>query len=377
MKILHVVGSLDLKYGGPSQSVPGLCAGCLSVGLESTILTTDFDMAMASENCRQLSISSLSRPRNIREWFGFALELDRIISGSEANVLHLHGLWDLFLFLCFLSAKRSGLRVALSPRGMLEPWSLRWRGLKKKLALLTYQGRVLNNTDLFFATSDAERANILKLVRSANVVIIPNGISIANYPVIEEELLLTQSTDVEQRTALYLGRVHPKKGLDILLEAWARVSPIHWCLKIVGPSEIDEANRLQSLSKTLGVDHLIDFQQPVYGHMKTEIFRGADLFVLPSYSENFGISVLEALASGLPVITTTGTPWQVIQEEKCGWYIEPNVEDLTRALNEATSSDAVSLRKMGKFSRGVASNYDWREVGTMAKRAYASIGSRE
>ena len=141
----------------------------------------------------------------------------------------------------------------------------------------------------------------------------------------------------------------------MLIEAMSGVE--HLRLKIAGEGEIAYVRSLMNMVNDLGLGGKIEFVGPVYGVEKWQMVRDADVVVLPSYSENFGLIVAEALASGTPVMTTTGTPWQAIEANDCGWWIEPNVEAIKRTLKaiQLTSSD--DLRMKGQRGRTLIEEY--------------------
>jgi glycosyltransferase involved in cell wall biosynthesis len=164
---------------------------------------------------------------------------------------------------------------------------------------------------------------------------------------------------------LSLGRIHPKKGLEILLRAWARLEPDRpgWRLRIVGPSEAGHDAVLKSLARELRLSR-VSIEGAVYGDAKNGIYTTAGVFVLPTLNDNFAITVAEALASGIPVIATKGAPWSGLVEERCGWWIDHGVEPLTAALSEATARPADELSVMGERGRAwMARDFSWSRAG--------------
>src|SRR5262249_5679271 len=130
--------------------------------------------------------------------------------------------------------------------------------------------------------------------------------------------------------------IHPKKGIDRLIQAWALLERTHpgWRLRIVGPSEGGYAAGLSNLAASLGL-RSVSIEGPIYAHEKLAAYREADLFVLPTLNENFGLSVAECLAAGTPVISTVGAPWRGLEAEGCGWWIAQGVEPLAQAMSRA------------------------------------------
>ena len=161
-----------------------------------------------------------------------------------------------------------------------------------------------------------------------------------------------------------LGRIHPKKGLDRLVRAWAKVEAAHpeWRLRIVGPDELGHAGELAALAAELKTQR-VSIEDSVAGDAKTAAYREADLFVLPTLNENFAITVAEALAAGTPVIATKGAPWRGLQSEGCGWWIDHGVEPLAAALANAMAMRREALQAMGAKGRAwMARDFSWDRV---------------
>jgi glycosyltransferase involved in cell wall biosynthesis len=163
---------------------------------------------------------------------------------------------------------------------------------------------------------------------------------------------------------LSLGRIHPKKGLARLLHAWSKVEPGHpgWRLKIVGPPEVGHDNELRALAMALGLTR-VSVEGAIYGDAKTTAYEGADVFVLSTLNENFGLTVAEALAAGTPVISTKGAPWSGLESEGCGWWIDQGVEPLAAALAHVMALPREALEAMGKRGREwMARDFVWDRV---------------
>jgi glycosyltransferase involved in cell wall biosynthesis len=276
---------------------------------------------------------------------GFSWALRRqLIQGSKPKILHLHGLWNPLLFAFARIALANRIPYVVAPHGMLEPWSLTVRAIRKRLALNTYQGRMLDRASAIHTTCEAEAEQVRRLGYSRSpIFVIPNAVeepqSVPNgWP---------SRSGAERQVLLFLSRVHEKKGLENFLTVWNQVRPVHWELKIVGhgdPAYVARLKQQCASSKTPNVT----FHDHVDGDAREAMFAGASAFVLPTFSENFGNAIAEAMLRGLPIITTTGTPWSVISEKKLGWYVEPNREQLVGALNELIATEPGELRAMGR-----------------------------
>jgi glycosyltransferase involved in cell wall biosynthesis len=273
----------------------------------------------------------------------------------EADVIHNHGLW----LMPNVEAGRAALLARkpfiVAPRGMLSPAALAFSRLKKRAVWALMQGNVVRRASCIHATSEQEHDEIRDFGLKNPIAVIPNGIDIP-----ELDRCLTNATDAG-RVVLSLGRIHPKKGLDRLVRAWAIIEAAHsdWRLRIIGPDELGHARELASLAASLKTQR-VSIEGPVAGDAKTSAYREADLFVLPTLNENFAITVAEALAAGTPVIATKGAPWHGLEREDCGWWIDHGVEPLVATLAKAMIMRRGSLQAMGAKGRAwMKRDFSW------------------
>jgi glycosyltransferase involved in cell wall biosynthesis len=260
---------------------------------------------------------------------------------------------------------------------MLEPWALKHKKWKKDLAWAFYQRRDLTCANAIHATAVKEAQNLARLNLGLPVYTIPNGVDIPELPGPESPGHERVRTDETPRTALFLGRLYPVKGLPLLIKAWDRVRPKGWRLVLAGPDEAGHQATLETLIRKTGLTGTISFAGSLVGPPKSQCLAGADLFILPSYSESFGIAIAEALAHGLPVLTTNGTPWPMLSERGCGWSVDATVDGIADGLSRATSLDTKSLEAMGAKGRAwVSSEFGWERVAKQFVAAYEEILGR-
>ena len=274
-----------------------------------------------------------------------------------ADVVHGHGIWLWPNLAAAAAARRAGKPFVCSPRGMLSREALAFSPVRKRLVWTLGQRAALAGAAALHATSDAERGDIRAAGLTAPVAVIPNGVDTA------EEPPARPAGGV--RTALSLGRIHPKKGLDTLLAAWARVEGDHpgWRLRIVGPAEDGHDDELRTIARSLGLQR-VTIEGPVWGAEKAALYGSSELFVASTRNENFGLTVAEALAAAMPAISTTGAPWSELQSERCGWWVDQGPDALARALSDALARPAAELAAMGRRGRAlVARRYGWGRVG--------------
>jgi glycosyltransferase involved in cell wall biosynthesis len=306
MRILHVLPSLDQRYGGPLRAVLDLSARSIPLDLDSEVL--GFGRLSIPDNPFPLDkIHELPRgfPHNygfspaLREWIGRHLtRFDGVI---------LHGMW-LYPNWAFLKACRQArVPYVCFPHGMLEPWALYGQGLAKALKKTLYwmlrERAVFKHASAVFFTTERERklAQETFTLPPSSFVVVPYGVDGAP-PRAAQPANPELNIPADRKVALFLGRVHPKKNVDFLIEAWARSSlDPRWLLIVAGPAEPAYQRKLERLTRRCQVQDQVRFVGPVTGLDKSYLFGRAAWFLLPSKQENFGISVLEAINSGCPV----------------------------------------------------------------------------
>jgi glycosyltransferase involved in cell wall biosynthesis len=256
---------------------------------------------------------------------------------------------------------------------MLEPWAMEHKRWKKRLAWSLYQDRDLRRAHCHHTTAEMEARNLRGLRLGVPIEVIPNGVDLPQGCQWSEH---SKRSDPARgcRTALFIGRIYPVKGLPMLIQAWARVRPDGWQLKIAGPDEAEHQAEVELAVSAAGLSEVVSFVGPVYGPAKQSALFNADLLVLPSHSESFGIVVAEALAHGVPVLTTTGTPWSALPERGCGWWVDATADGLAQGLRQATSRAPETLREMGERGRElVAAEFGWEQVAKRFARIYQDL----
>lgn len=353
MKVLLAVKSLLPNYGGPAFSVSRLALALAEAGADVGLWAAD----------RSAPKTALM-PANaaVRRLGGSADEALRDF--GRPDIVHDNGIWLPHNHRLAALAAAADCPRLVSPRGMLEPWALNHKRLKKRLAWWAYQRRDLRRAAYHHATAEREAKTLRELRLGVPIGFIPNGIDIAD-PVVRE------ARDDRTRTALFLGRLHPIKGLSLLIQAWGRLRPRGWRLDIAGPDEAGYRAVLEREVVAASLAESVRFLGSLDGEAKQRAFADADLFVLPSYSESFGMAAGEALAHGLPVLTTTGVPWPMIAARGCGWSVPCTAEGIAQGLAEATSLDSSVLATMGRKGRElVQSEFAWPNIARQFIGAY-------
>jgi glycosyltransferase involved in cell wall biosynthesis len=369
---IFVTTSLSRSSGGPFLSVSGLASAVADLpSRRVSVIGAYSDPSLWPEDQSRWQTTPLEPVpyRGLRTAFplrcGVRAALDRDRLSQTPSLVHLHGIWDAASLALIQEARR--VPLVISPRGMLEPWALRQRRLKKAMAMRLWQHSLLTEAQLLHATSEMECEGFRRIGLRNPVAIIPNGIDVPDDPA---ALRGTGSARSGRRRCVFLSRLHPKKGLPLLLAAWQQVRPAGWSLAIAGNAELGHDVEVRDIIRRLQLDE-VSLVGDLRGEEKWRFLADADLFVLPSHSENFGIAVAEAMAMGLPVITTTATPWQAVQSGNMGWWVDPRVESLAEAIAVATTEPTERLRERGTRGRTYAlSHFGWNTIGDRMRACY-------
>lgn len=362
MRVIHVISGISRSSGGPARSSQGLVAALNAAGVEAWLVS-----CAVGERPWLSGVTRFRAPDRPGLWALRAFFRD-LFEELRPDLVHLHGIWQPQIHLAACAARALGIPYIIAPRGMLDPWAMRQKWWKKCIAWVVYQKADLRKAVALQATAELEATHIRRNGFRQPLLVIPNGVAVP------ARLPMREATSSAVRTALFLSRLHPGKRLLDLAEAWGRVRPTGWRMRVVGFDNYGEKARVQARLKTLGVSGEWTFEDALDDEAKWQAYVDADLFLHPSVSENFGISIAEALYAGLPVVATTGTPWQELVAEGCGWWIAPTLDALAETLGTATSLPSETLREMGMHGHAlIARNYVWSAIGTKMAKAYREL----
>lgn len=360
--IVHTLSAIGIEASGPCYTVPRLCEALIAAGVATTLAVLDWVPGVAApEYVKRFPLGW--GPRRLGCSPAMARWLVEQARSGEAEVIHNHGLWMMPNVYPGWARKAGDVRLVVSPRGTLSDWALNHHALRKRIFWALLQRQTLERADCVHATADGEYEAIRRLGFRQPVAVLPNGIDIPPYE---------KPPAGTRRRLLYLGRIHKQKGIDLLLRAWRAVAPKFpdWDLIIAGPDDGGYLPEYQRLAADLGVER-VSFPGPVYGEEKLRMYRSADLYVLPTYSDNFAVTVAEALVAGTPAIVSKGAPWSGLQEEGAGWWVEIGVEPLVAALETALAQPPEVLRAMGARGRAwMVRDYSWKAIGQQMAAVY-------
>ena len=344
MKVLLVVESHFKEYGGPYTAI---------------------SQAIEYFNKRKIYIKLIYNKSN---YFRYKLDLNYII--KDFDIVHIYGVWKPFLLKVFFKAKSLKKKIIISPIGALEPWSLNQKKIKKKIAWHLYQRYIMNNTDIIHATSEIEAKNLLDKNLKTKIVIIGHGLEI-------DKVFVPEIKKNKKKKILFFSRIHSKKGLIELISIWKNLKKYkEWELDIYGPiSDMSYFKKMIKTIKEFGLEKNIFYLGSIFEIEKKKIiYRKADGFILPSKSENFGISIGEALSHGLPVLTTFRTPWKIINNYKAGYVFNFSIEDIEKNLNTFMNlSDEERYEMSLKAIRVINENFSSDKIFLMYENLYKNI----
>ena len=377
MKVLHVVPSFypAVHYGGPITSVYELCAGLVRQGCEVRVLTTDanglgavLDVAKDAPVTLPPGVSVRYCPRILRHSVSPQLLKLLPLSLRWADMVHLTAVYNFPTLPTLAACRWMRKPLVWSPRGALQRWpSSRRRGIKTAWESICRQlaprGTVLH------VTSEQEAAESVAKFPGTSAVVIPNGVEIP--PRFEHR------NGCGRLRLLFLGRIDPKKGIENLLAACQRLRSLDrpWSLAIAGVGDTAYTTFLEENAWQLGVHEQVSFLGEVRGQAKADLFAESDLAIFPSHTENFAMVVAEALAHGVPVIASKGTPWSGVEARGCGLWVENDAATLAGAIERMST---MPLQEMGQRGREwMEQEFTWETVSRRMLELYGKLLLKE
>ena len=296
---------------------------------------------------------------------------------SRFDVVHIHSMWLYPNVAATRACWKQCVPYIVRPAGSLEPWCLKAKAWRKGLYFRLWEKRMLNRAAAVHAVSEQEAQNVRALGITAPVITIPNGIDLAEYQNLPSPEDARRRLGLPQGLplALFLSRIHPKKGLDILGQVFcilrSRVPDAR--LVIVGPDRHEYAAEIKALYQGLGIADDVVFLGEKRGLDKVAAYAAADVFILPTHSENFGIVVAESLIAGTPVIVSQNTPWKVVEDVGAGFWLELDAEVFAERA-ASLLADPDRARSMGRNGQKLVSeHYDWSAIADELCQFYGRI----
>lgn len=318
-----------------------------------------FIIDLVNKSSPKFNLIYLSKTNQIIETF-----ISSIYCVIKSDVIHIVGLWSFYNQCINLLSLAFNKPIVISTLGMAEPWSLDQKFYKKKLAWLLYQKFFLNKATVIHCTSKDEIGNLKSLGIKNKFALIPHGVSINQN--------LNQK---KKKILLFVSRIHKKKGIFNLIDAFKLINNKKWKLFILGFGEKNDVNFLRKKIKNC---KSIKFLGEIYGEAKNYYFKKALVSILPSYNENFGYVIAESFSFNTPVITTANTPWKFIEKKKLGWLVDTEIDLLAKKLSIILNLELNIFYKKGANGfRYVKKNYDINKIFKKYFRLYKNIKNKK
>ena len=381
MRVLHVISTLDPRSGGPAVAAAGLAQAQLQAGMQVSVVATrgPRDDPDAAEPLLKQGISV----ETIGPATGPLCRHPQLAAGvrqqvSRADIVHIHGLWEEVQHQAAIAARAGGVPYLIRPCGMLDPWSLSQSRWKKRLYMAWRLRRNLNHAAAIHFTTSIERDLTTPLHLKPPAIVEPNGVDPAEFlsPPPPGSFRAKHPITQGRRLVLFMSRVHHKKGLDKLIPAFARLHDREAILAIAGPEAEGYRQTLDRLIAEAGIAPRVIFTGMLWREERIAALADADLFVLPSYQENFGVAVIEALAAGTPVVISDQVNiYPEVMAAGVGGVVPLDVDRLTAEIDRWLADEPMR-RAAGEKARAFAMDrFAWRKIAERWVEHYSQIAS--
>jgi len=340
MKIGFLIENFYPSIGGPYTAIKETIKELRKKKIQATLIT----------NKKNFFFKTISIIKQIR----------------KVDICHLYGGWTFFYFKVFIISSLLKKKIIIHPFGIYEPWAFEQKKFKKIIAWHFYQKYILKKADLVHCVSNMEQKNLLKLNSSFKTIVLPYGIS--------NGLIKKKIKKKLNKRALFLSRLHPKKGLDDLIKAWINIDNKSWKLDIVGPPQ--DQNYFNSLKLLISNSRNknIKILKPIFNNYKKyKLFNYYDFFVLPTKSDPFAMVILESLSQGLPVLTNVNTPWNYIKTYNAGWFIKDSYLELKKNLNIIFNTSKSQFNIKSKNAIYLADKFNWKYISKEYNQMYLNL----
>lgn len=380
LNVIHVTPSMSLSWGGPTVAVSELTSELARQGVNCEIVTTrGYRVGIDQVSPPGVPVHSFDTGLPARVWTAYSPKLSRFLNerADSFDLIHIHQVWHYPGYAAFRSARKHELPCILTIHGELSDWGLKQKALKKRIYMAILMNRILRNVNVLHAVSLGEKEQVVKLGYETPVAVVPNGIEPAPFEDLPDPAGFVQRYPVlkGKRIILFLGRLHAKKGLDILARSFSLIAKRFEdvMLLVVGPNKFGTREKMESILSSEGLLGRTVFTGLLTGEDKLAAINCADLFVLPSHSEGFALTVLEAMAARLPVVITTGCEFNEVSEHGAGLVVETDEEQIAEAITTLLS-DADLCERMGqKGHKLVNERYTCQATAAMMANLYTDL----
>jgi glycosyltransferase involved in cell wall biosynthesis len=376
LKVLHIIESLDRSYGGPARSVPLLVKYLNKLGIENKIFSiqmyeNEFNDILGSNDIDVVKVK-LEGINKIKYSSKLYTEIVKEITND--TIIHVHTIWTYPAYVGFKIAKKYNIPLVVSTRGTMYSWALNQSKFIKNIAMWLFQKDMLKTADVIHITEPNEKKALVDIDIDNDTILIPNGIELySKFDELDDNILNKINYDRSKRYIMFLGRIVHNKGLHYLIDSYDKLKDKYSDVEVLVVGGVEDQGYFDDLDKVDGVY----FLGTLDGIQKHTIFSISNIFVLPSITENFGMAIAESMSYKIPVITTTGTPWEEIKDNDAGWWLELNLENIDYAINEALNCSDSELKAKGNNGFDIIKHYTWDKQALKMKITYEEILNRD
>jgi len=375
MKIAQATPYTTIKQGGPSTMVPQLCERLMTKNVQVKVTTQCWERQESIQWPQGLSVdfAKTTDESTLR----YSKELKSLLRHNIAacDLVHSHGLWAHLSYLAPQLSRALHKPHIVTPHGMMESWILASSPLKKKLARAFFQDKSLAQAACIHALCVPEASDLRASGFCNPIAVIPNGIRLENLATLPpKETLSEEYPEIkDKKVLLFLSRIHPKKGLLHLAEAWGTLAKDFpdWHFVIAGPDEVGQQSEIERVLDSQGVSDRTTFTGALKGDRKLAVLAAADVFALPSFSEGFSMAILEALACRIPVVLTAGCNFPESVAAGAAIEVKPDAKSTQDGLRQLLEMTDEERQDMGTKGRNlVAKDYTWDHIAEQLIEVY-------
>lgn len=373
MKVLHTIASLGAKSGGTSTATFDLLSALNRLDLPDSEAIDLLAAGVLDEN-KDHSLASgcdwyREVPYDYKTPYLYSRNIGKFLQEHPYDVYHTNGIWLHVNHITCATARKLGRPYVITPHGMLYPETLKRSAWKKWPLRKLFFDKDIREASCIHVTCEAEMRHICALGYKGPIAIIGNPVVC---PAIANELIANRYTSVNSPQKLgYLGRLHPRKKVENILYGLALRPGNDTEIVIMGSGSPEYESFLHSEAKRLGIEERVHFLGFISGDEKFRQLAGLDALFVPSDMENFGMIIPEALLVGTPVMASLGTPWESLNTERCGWWVDNSPESIAKVIDKISQSSSEQLREMGLRGRDlVLSRFESSKVASSMYRLY-------
>ncbi|MGB7160676.1 MAG: glycosyltransferase [Tepidisphaeraceae bacterium] len=380
MRVLHINSSIDPISGGTAAALSGLAKAQARAGMKVTVLAT-WVAAPGVDAAKQMEAAGVA-VHSVRATDPMSRhpQLRAIVERHvrDADVVHVHAMWEAIQHQAARACQRLGVPYVMTPHGMLDPWNMSHGAMKKRLYLALRMRRNLERAAAIHFATEMERDWVARLRLPTPTIVEPLGVDVDEFADLPQAgSFRDRHEQVGRRPMIaFLGRLHAGKGVELLIPALARMPSKNSVLVVAGPDS-GYAATARKTATALGVADRVVFTGMLHGRDRLALLADADLFALPSYHENFGIAVIEALAVGTPVIVSDQVCLhREISDAGVGAVVRTEVGCLASELQRWLTDDALRANARARARPFAVQRYDWAAIANRWRNHYEGVAGR-